>query len=75
MQNCHVYSYTLYICMQLLVTANVPSSLIIFAQKMEAIRSSETSVLTRATPRHIPIERPSLVGEVSTNFCGWSVVV
>jgi hypothetical protein len=38
----------------LLVTANVdPSSLILLTLMMEAIRSSETSVLTRATPRHI----------------------
>jgi hypothetical protein len=41
--------------LQLLVTANVvPSSLIIFTLKMEAIRSSETSGVTRATRRHIP---------------------
>jgi hypothetical protein len=41
--------------LQLLVTANVvSSSLILFALMMEAIRSSETSVLTRATWRHIP---------------------
>jgi hypothetical protein len=33
--------------------ANVPSSLIRSTLKMEAIRSSETSVLTRATRRHI----------------------
>jgi hypothetical protein len=40
--------------LQLLVTANVvPSSLILFPQMMEAIRFSETSVLTRATRRHI----------------------
>jgi hypothetical protein len=36
----------------LLVTANVPSSPILVT--MEAIRSSETSVLTRATRRNIP---------------------
>jgi hypothetical protein len=40
--------------LQLLVTADVPNSLIIFILKMEAIRSSETSVLTRATRRKIP---------------------
>jgi hypothetical protein len=40
---------------QLLVTANVvPRSLILFILMMEAIRSSETSVLTIATRRHIP---------------------
>jgi hypothetical protein len=41
--------------LQLLVTVNfIPSSLIIFALIIEAIRSSETSVLARATRRHIP---------------------
>jgi hypothetical protein len=38
-----------------LVTANiVPSSPILVALMMDAIRSSETSVLTRATQRNIP---------------------
>jgi hypothetical protein len=38
-----------------LVTVNVvPSSLILSTLMMEAIRSSEMSVLTRATQRHIP---------------------
>jgi hypothetical protein len=37
------------------VTADVvPYSLIIFTLKMEAIRSSEESILTRATRHHIP---------------------
>jgi hypothetical protein len=41
--------------LQLLVTANiVPSSLILFTQVMEVIRSSEMCVLTRATRLHIP---------------------
>jgi hypothetical protein len=41
--------------LQLLVTANaVPSLLILFTLSKEAILSSETSVLTRATQRHIP---------------------
>jgi hypothetical protein len=40
---------------QLLVTADVVTmSLILSTLIMEAIRSSETSVLTRATQRHIP---------------------
>jgi hypothetical protein len=40
---------------QLLVTANtVPSSLILVTLMMEALSSSETSVLTRATWRNIP---------------------
>jgi hypothetical protein len=39
----------------LLVTANaVPSLLILSALMMEAMCSSETSVLTRATRRHMP---------------------
>jgi hypothetical protein len=41
--------------LQLLVTANaVPSFLILFTLIMEAIRSYETSILTRSTRRHIP---------------------
>jgi hypothetical protein len=41
--------------LRLLVTDNVlPSSPILLILKMEAIRSFETSVLTRATRRHIP---------------------
>jgi hypothetical protein len=40
--------------LQLLVTANVPSSLFIFTLMMEALGSCEISVLTRATRRHIP---------------------
>jgi hypothetical protein len=39
--------------MSLLVTANVPSSPILVIMTMEAIRSSETSVHTRATRRNI----------------------
>jgi hypothetical protein len=40
---------------RLLVTANVvPSSLILVTLMMEALSSSETSVLTRATLRNIP---------------------
>jgi hypothetical protein len=41
--------------LRLLVTANVdPNSLILFSLMMEATRSSETSVLTRATRINIP---------------------
>jgi hypothetical protein len=44
--------------LQLLVTPNdVPSSPILVTMMMEAIRSSETSVLTIATRRHIPDEK------------------
>jgi hypothetical protein len=38
----------------LLVTANVPSSPILVTLMMEALSSSETSVLTRATWHNIP---------------------
>jgi hypothetical protein len=41
--------------LRLLVTANVvPSSPILVTLMMEALRSSEISVFTRATRRHIP---------------------
>jgi hypothetical protein len=44
-----------YYALRLLVTADVvPSSQILDALMMVAIRSSETSVLTRATRRNIP---------------------
>jgi hypothetical protein len=39
--------------LRLLVTANVPSSPVLVTLMMEAIHSSETSVVTRATRRHI----------------------
>jgi hypothetical protein len=38
----------------LLVTADVPSSLILVTLMMEALRSSETSVITRATWHNTP---------------------
>jgi hypothetical protein len=43
--------------LQLLITANVPSSLILFALMLETTGSSETSVLTTATQRHISHDR------------------
>jgi hypothetical protein len=39
---------------RLLVTANVPSSPILVTLMMEALGSSETSVLTRVTGRNVP---------------------
>jgi hypothetical protein len=39
---------------RLLVTVNVPSSPILVTLMMEALSSSETSVLTRAVRRNIP---------------------
>jgi hypothetical protein len=40
--------------LRLVVTADVPSSLILLTLMMVAIRLTETSVLTRATRRNIP---------------------
>jgi hypothetical protein len=40
--------------LRLLVTANIPSSPILVTLMMEALSSSETSVLTGATRRDIP---------------------
>jgi hypothetical protein len=39
---------------KILVTGNVPSSLILFTLMIQAIRTSETSILTTATRYHIP---------------------
>jgi sensor domain CHASE-containing protein len=54
-----------------LVTVNVlPTSLIIFILMIEAIRSSESSVLTRATRRHIKedsIIRLSFLPNINSN--------
>jgi hypothetical protein len=52
--------------LQLLVTANFPSSLILFSLTMEAIRSSETPVLTAATRCHIPQDSILLIHKLST---------
>jgi hypothetical protein len=50
------YKYFVFLCSvrRLLVTADVPSSPILVTLMMEALSSSETSVLTRATQRNIP---------------------
>jgi hypothetical protein len=40
--------------LRLLVTATVPTSPILVTMMMEALSSSETSVLTRATRRNSP---------------------
>jgi hypothetical protein len=62
------YSVLLRSVLQLIVTVNlVPSPLIVFTLTMEAIRSSETSVLTKTTPRHIP-EDCSLHSQRRENF-------
>jgi hypothetical protein len=48
------YFYFFHSVRRLLVTANVPSSPILVTLMMEALSSSETSILTRATQRNIP---------------------
>jgi hypothetical protein len=65
--------------LQLLVTANVaPSSLILVTLMMEAIRSSDTSVLTGATLCHTP-EDDILHSNLRENlksyidFTGWTL--
>jgi hypothetical protein len=54
----HIASIIYYIFLRsvcrLLVTAKVPISPILVSMMMEALRSSESSVLTRATWRNIP---------------------
>jgi hypothetical protein len=59
--------------LQLLVTANfVSSSLIISTLMMKAIRSSETSVLTRAIQHHIP-EDGILYGDHLPAYFLWTL--
>jgi hypothetical protein len=49
-----MYIVFLHSVLQLLVTANVPRSPILLSLKMEVMRTSETSVLIRATWHNIP---------------------
>jgi hypothetical protein len=52
--NASILTVFLHSMRQLLVNGNVPSSLILVTLMVEALHSSETSVLTRATWRNIP---------------------
>jgi hypothetical protein len=53
---------------RLLITADVPSAPILVTLMMEAIRSSETSVLTRVTRSYIPEDVILRVYFCSRNF-------
>jgi hypothetical protein len=54
--NAPLLIWLVYLCsmLQFIVTANIPSSLILVTLMIEAIHSSKMSVLTRATWGHIP---------------------
>jgi hypothetical protein len=60
--------------LQLLLTADVPSPLIIFTVMLETISYSETPVLTIATQRHIPeddiVHTVKLNRQILYNFPG-----
>jgi hypothetical protein len=55
--------------LKFLVTANVPSSLILFSPMMEALLSSETSVLTEAAWCHIIARRCHMSATFSGRNC------
>jgi hypothetical protein len=61
--------------LRFLVTANVvPSSPIVVTLMMEALRSSETLILTRVTRHHIPEDGILLLFSFDMTKTAWSVV-